>query len=95
MPPVAAAAAVLAAGFMLVMVAQLIAEHRRSTRASAHNRDRMASADRWIEVVFSGAKAPQDPLPAAAVDSLLDLRESLTGEPAQVVTSLVPGLPGR
>jgi HEAT repeat protein len=61
----------------------------RSVRRDRNEHDRIVWSDRWIDIVFGEAEAPHGPLPKAAVDSLLDLRESLVGEPAEMVGSLM------
>ena len=56
-------------------------------RLRAQHRDRWA--DTWIGVVFGDAPEPDGPLNDVAIDTLLDLRESLIGEPAERVAELV------
>jgi hypothetical protein len=69
--------------------ANLVVQALRSRSARRTEQARLVWADRWIDVVFAGHEAPAGPLDQPAAESLLDLRESLDGEPAEVVDSLV------
>lgn len=75
---------------LFAMTAGRIAIAALSTlRIDRDRHDRGAWSERWIDVVFGDGEAPAGPLPRAAVASLLDLRESLRGEPAEMVDSLM------
>lgn len=78
-----------AAGLLFAAFLQVAIEMRRVRAQRWLALDRVAWSDRWIDVVFGDAVPPDGPLPPPASDSLLDLRDSLEGEPAEVVDSLV------
>jgi hypothetical protein len=86
---VVSATATLTLALLLLTAATIGARSRVTRRAGSDDAERVIWADRWIDVVFSEAEPPVGPLPAPAVRSLLDLRESLCGEPAEMVGSMM------
>ena len=69
--------------------ANLVVQALRSRGVRRAEQARLMWADRWIDVVFAGHEPPHGPLDEPATESLLDLRESLDGEPAVAVDGLV------
>src|SRR5687767_10294600 len=83
---------VAAIGTLVLVVAttvNLVVQALRSAGQRRSEQARLAWADRWIDVVFAGHGSPAGPLDEPAIESLLDLRESLDGEPAVIVDGLV------
>jgi HEAT repeat protein len=87
----ALAGALLVAVLTFIAVAALhIAGRTVSSRRDGRvTQERSMWTDRWVDVVFGDAEPPAGPLSRSAVVSLLDLRESLVGEPAEMVVQLM------
>lgn len=83
------ASASVAIAAMAMTAVGIVSHAIRSRRQTRDEQVRRVWSDRWIDVVFGEAEVPVGPLPRPAVASLLDLRESLIGEPAEMVGSLM------
>jgi HEAT repeat protein len=88
-PVFVAVAASVALTAMAMTALGIVLHAIRSRREGRDEQIRRVWSDRWIDVVFGEAEAPAGPLSHPAVASLLDLRESLIGEPAEMVGSLM------
>jgi HEAT repeat protein len=84
-------AAVAITALLLVTVGSyILGYHVVSTRRERGRRERLETwTSRWIEVLFHDQSPPRPPLPSEAVESLLDLREILTGNEGDSVERLV------
>ncbi|MGH7855693.1 MAG: HEAT repeat domain-containing protein [Candidatus Binatia bacterium] len=79
-----------AAAGLLVLAMYTIAYQTLGTRRDLrHTHDVMSWMDRFIDVLFSGTAPPHGPLPRAATDALLDLRESVRGQAAAAIDELI------
>lgn len=68
----------------------VIAYHVISTRRERNRRVRLEEwTARWVGVLFEGARPPRGPLSPEGVETLLDLREHLTGSEGEQVEGLV------
>src|SRR5919108_621713 len=75
---------------LIAVGSYVIAYHVISTRRERHRRlllDRWTA--RWVSVLFEGRRPPRAPLPPEGVETLLDLREHLTGAEGERVEGLV------
>src|SRR5919106_905582 len=75
----------------LIMIGSyVIAYHVISTRRERHRRVLLDEwTARWVSVLFEGRKPPRGPLSPEGVETLLDLREHLTGAEGERVERLV------
>jgi HEAT repeat protein len=68
----------------------VIAYHVISTRRERNRQQRLDEwTGRWVSVLFEGRKPPRGPLSPEGVETLLDLREHLTGSEGERVERLV------
>jgi HEAT repeat protein len=68
----------------------ILGYHVISTRRERGRRERIeAWTATWVSVLFGQAPPPPSPLPTEAVETLVDLREHLTGEEAERVVRLM------
>jgi HEAT repeat protein len=68
----------------------VLAYHVISSRSERGRRDRLeAWSARWVAVLFQEEEPPPPPLPSEGVETLLDLREHLSGNEGQRVEDLV------
>lgn len=87
-----AAVAATALALMVLTVYTITYQVISSRRERRYAKEVLSWTDRWIDVVFGDDDlAPAGPLPAAGVDALLDLRESVSGEAAATIRKLVSG----
>ena len=84
-----ASVAVTALG-LIAVGSYVIAYHVMSTRRERHRRLLLDEwTARWVSVLFEGRRPPRAPLPPEGVETLLDLREHLTGAEGERVEGLV------
>ncbi|MGH2653840.1 MAG: HEAT repeat domain-containing protein [Actinomycetota bacterium] len=75
---------------LITIGSYVIAYHMISTRRERHRRVRLDEwTGRWVAVLFEGRTPPPGPLSSEGVETLLDLREHLTGAEGERVESLV------
>jgi HEAT repeat protein len=75
---------------LITIGSYVIAYHVISTRRERNRRVRLDEwTGRWVAVLFEGETPPRGPLPSEGVETLLDLREHLTGSEGDRVESLV------
>jgi HEAT repeat protein len=75
---------------LLVIGGHVLAYHVLSNRRERWRRQRLeAWTERWVAVLFQDDALPRGPLPPEAVESLLDLRETLVGTEGERVEWLV------
>lgn len=83
--------AIITAAFVLLLVNSLLL----SVQAFRDNRELLGARQhafwlkRWTAVLFGGKAPPQAPLPSESVAALLDLKDSLDGEEAEMAFDLV------
>jgi HEAT repeat protein len=83
-------AVALTALALLVIGGHVLAYHVLSNRRERWRRQRLeAWTERWVAVLFQDEAPPRGPLPPEAVESLLDLRETLVGTEGERVEWLV------
>jgi HEAT repeat protein len=84
------AAVALTALLLVTVGSYILGYHVVSTRRERGHLERLETwTSRWIEVLFQDQPPPGAPLPSEAVESLLDLREILTGKEGDRVERLV------
>src|ERR671918_432856 len=75
---------------LITIGSYVIAYHVISTRRERHRRLLLDEwTARWVSVLFEGRKPPRGPLSPEGVETLLDLREHLTGAEGERVERLV------
>jgi HEAT repeat protein len=75
---------------LITIGSYVIAYHMISTRRERHRRVRLDEwTGRWVAVLFEGRAPPPGPLSSEGVETLLDLREHLTGAEGERVEDLV------
>ena len=75
---------------LIAIGSYVIAYHVISTRRERHRRLRLDEwTARWVSVLFEGRTPPRGPLSPEGVETLLDLREHLTGSEGERVEGLV------
>jgi HEAT repeat protein len=75
---------------LIAIGSYVIAYHIISTRRERHRGVRLDEwTGRWVAVLFEGRTPPPGPLPSEGVETLLDLREHLTGAEGERVEGLV------
>lgn len=75
---------------LIAIGSYVIAYHVISTRRERNRRVRLDDwTDRWVAVLFEDETPPEGPLPSEGVETLLDLREHLTGAEGERVAGLV------
>lgn len=75
---------------LITIGSYVIAYHMISTRRERHRVLRLDEwTGRWVAVLFEGHRPPPRPLPPEGVETLLDLREHLTGAEGERVEGLV------
>jgi HEAT repeat protein len=75
---------------LITIGSYIIAYHIISTRRERHRRVRLDEwTGRWVAVLFEGRTPPPGPLSSEGVETLLDLREHLTGAEGERVEDLV------
>jgi HEAT repeat protein len=84
-------AAVATTAMALVVVAGFVlAYHSFSARRERLHMEALdVWADRWVRVIVEHRPRPKPPIPGAAVEALLDLREVLRGEEGERVDELI------
>ncbi|MGH2674413.1 MAG: HEAT repeat domain-containing protein [Actinomycetota bacterium] len=88
-PILVTSVAVTALG-LVTIGSYVIAYHVISARRERGRRGRLETwTARWVAVLFEGESPPPAPLPPEAVETLLDLREHLTGSEGERVQWLV------
>lgn len=80
----------IAALLLMATAAHLVGYRFLSSRRERGRRHRLEEwTERWVAILFEGQSPPSRPLPAEAVESLLDLREALEGTEGERVEWLV------
>jgi HEAT repeat protein len=75
---------------LLIIGTHVLGYHVLSSRRERGRRQRLDHwTERWVAVLFTGATPPPRPLSTEAVESLLDLRETLVGTEGERVEWLV------
>jgi HEAT repeat protein len=75
---------------LITIGSYVVAYHMISTRRERNRRVRLDEwTGRWVSVLFEDRTPPPDPLSSEGVETLLDLREHLTGAEGERVEALV------
>lgn len=82
-------ASATAVGLLVLAMYTVAYQTLRTRRDLRHTHEVMSWMDRFIDVVFAGSAPPHGPLPRAATDALLDLRESVRGKAATAIDELI------